>query len=221
MFISWQSSAWAETGNWRIDHLLAHSPASPGPTHSVASAKPSGREGASGRFSLVVLRLAGSTHRIATPQSHAQAQPQRRAACGVDATAPERYAPAQIVAALLGVLGARSQDAQPADAVCPHCGHVMPRDRNSALVVLIDAHAAQQIPFRDTPGTGVAARPKPRPRQRAKSKSLAHETPSTAPCIERRESSSSTPRSWYIDASQERGRPFVQRTASASAELIR
>jgi len=36
--------------------------------------------------------------------------------------------------------------------VCPHCGHRAPRDRNSAQVVLIDAH---------TPGTGVAARPKP------------------------------------------------------------
>ena len=31
----------------------------------------------------------------------------------------------------------------------------MPRDQNSALVVLIDAHAVQQIPLRDTPGTGV------------------------------------------------------------------
>ena len=52
--------------------------------------------------------------------------------------------------------------------VCPHCGHVMPRDQNSALVVLIDA---------DTPGTGVAARPKPLPRQRGKSKSVTRETP--------------------------------------------
>ncbi|WP_231480480.1 transposase [Thiomonas sp. FB-Cd] len=64
--------------------------------------------------------------------------------------------------------------------VCPHCGHVMPRDRNSALVVLIDAHAAQEIPFRDTPGTGVAARPEPRPPQRGKSRSLTRETPATA-----------------------------------------
>ncbi|MDE2255469.1 MAG: transposase [Betaproteobacteria bacterium] len=72
---------------------------------------------------------------------------------------------------------------------CPHCGHVMQRDQNSALVVLIDAHAAQQIPVRDTPGTGVAARPKPLPRQRGKSRSLTRETPATTPCVERRESS--------------------------------
>lgn len=54
--------------------------------------------------------------------------------------------------------------------VCPHCGHTMQRDQNSALVVLIDAH---------TPGTGVAARPKPLARQRAKSKSVTRETPAT------------------------------------------
>lgn len=54
--------------------------------------------------------------------------------------------------------------------VCPHCGHVMQRDQNSASVVLIDAH---------TPGTGVAARPKPLPRQRGKSKSVTRETPTT------------------------------------------
>lgn len=53
---------------------------------------------------------------------------------------------------------------------CPHCGHTMQRDQNSALVVLIDAH---------TPGTGVAARPKPLARQRAKSKSVTRETPAT------------------------------------------
>lgn len=55
--------------------------------------------------------------------------------------------------------------------VCPHCGHIMQRDQNSALVVLIDAH---------TPGTGVAARPKPLARQRAKQKSLTRETPATS-----------------------------------------
>jgi putative transposase len=54
--------------------------------------------------------------------------------------------------------------------VCGHCGHTMQRDRNSALVVLIDAH---------TPGTGVAARPKPLAWKRAKSKSLTCETPAT------------------------------------------
>lgn len=53
---------------------------------------------------------------------------------------------------------------------CPCCGHVAPRDQNSASVVLIDAH---------TPGTGVAARPKPLARQRAKSTSLTRETPAT------------------------------------------
>ena len=62
--------------------------------------------------------------------------------------------------------------------VCPHCGHVMPRDRNSALVVLIDAIATQH-----TPGTGVAARPKPLPRQRGKSRSVTRETPATTPCV--------------------------------------
>lgn len=60
--------------------------------------------------------------------------------------------------------------------VCPHCGHTMQRDRNSATVVLIDALDTQ-----NTPGTGVAARPKPLPRQRGKSKSLTRETPTTAP----------------------------------------
>jgi putative transposase len=54
--------------------------------------------------------------------------------------------------------------------VCPPCGPTMPRDHNSALVVLIDAH---------TPGTGVAARPKPLARQRAKSKSVTRQTPAT------------------------------------------
>ena len=58
--------------------------------------------------------------------------------------------------------------------VCPHCGHVMQRDQNSAAVVLLDAFQTQ-----DTPGTGVAARPKPLPRQRGKSKSVTRETPTT------------------------------------------
>ncbi|WP_038168480.1 RNA-guided endonuclease TnpB family protein [Thiomonas sp. FB-Cd] len=62
--------------------------------------------------------------------------------------------------------------------VCPHCGHVMQRDQNSALVVLIDAFNTQ-----DTPGTGVAARPKPLPRQRGKSRSVTRETPATTPCV--------------------------------------
>ena len=64
---------------------------------------------------------------------------------------------------------------------CPHCGLTMQRDQNSASVVLIDAHAVQQIPLWDTPGTGVAARPKPLARQRAKSKSVTRETPATTP----------------------------------------
>ncbi len=56
--------------------------------------------------------------------------------------------------------------------VCPHCGHVMPRDRNSATVALIDALDTQH-----TPGTGVEAKPKPLPRQRGKSRSVTRETP--------------------------------------------
>ena len=60
---------------------------------------------------------------------------------------------------------------------CPHCGHVIPRDQNSALAVLIDAHNTQ-----DAPGTGVAARPKPLPRQRGKPRSLTRESPATTPC---------------------------------------
>ena len=62
--------------------------------------------------------------------------------------------------------------------VCPHCGHVMQRDHNSALVVLIDAFNTQH-----TPGTGVAARPRPLPRQRGKSRSVTRETPATTPCV--------------------------------------
>ena len=55
---------------------------------------------------------------------------------------------------------------------CPHCGHVAPRDKNSASVVLIDAL---------TPGTGVAARPKPlRAAKPRKSKSVTRETPTTS-----------------------------------------
>jgi len=48
--------------------------------------------------------------------------------------------------------------------------HTMPRDQNSASMVLIDAH---------TPGAGVATRPKPLARQLAKSKSMTRETPAT------------------------------------------
>jgi putative transposase len=55
---------------------------------------------------------------------------------------------------------------------CP-CGHTMPRDQNSALVALIDAH---------TPGTGVAARQKPlRAINARKPKSKTRETPTAAP----------------------------------------
>lgn len=56
--------------------------------------------------------------------------------------------------------------------VCPHCGLTMPRDQNSALVVLIDAH---------TPGTGVAARQKPLAAKAAKPKSKTREPPATTP----------------------------------------
>jgi putative transposase len=57
---------------------------------------------------------------------------------------------------------------------CPHCGHTMPRDQNSALVVLIDAH---------TPGTGVAARPKPLAAKATKPRSKTRETPATTQSV--------------------------------------
>jgi len=53
----------------------------------------------------------------------------------------------------------------------------MPRDQNSALVVLIDALQEVALGHAHTPGTGVAARWKPLARQRAKSKSLTREPP--------------------------------------------
>lgn len=53
---------------------------------------------------------------------------------------------------------------------CPHCGRVVPRDQNSAQVVLIDA-------LSDTPGTGVAARSEPLAQQCAKQRSKTRETP--------------------------------------------
>lgn len=60
--------------------------------------------------------------------------------------------------------------------VCQHCGHTMPRDQNSAAVVLIDAYT---IPEKDTTGTVVAARRKPLARQRARPRSKTRETPTT------------------------------------------
>lgn len=57
---------------------------------------------------------------------------------------------------------------------CPHCGCSLPRDQNSARVVLLDAWTPQ-----DTPGTGVAARLKPLPAQAVKPRSLTRETPTT------------------------------------------
>ena len=53
---------------------------------------------------------------------------------------------------------------------CSHCGHSAPRDKNSAAVVLIDAH---------TPGTGVTARLEPLASS-AKRRSTTRETPATA-----------------------------------------
>ena len=100
------------------------------------------------------------------------------------AAASEQHAPAQTVAAVLGVLGTRAQHARRAHACLPALRADMPRDRNSATVALIDALDTQ-----NTPGTGVAARPKPLPRQRGKSRSVTRETPTTTPCVERRESS--------------------------------
>lgn len=57
---------------------------------------------------------------------------------------------------------------------CPHCGRVVPRDQNSAQVVLIDA-------LSDTPGTGVAARSEPLAPYRAKQRSKTRETPAKRP----------------------------------------
>ena len=54
---------------------------------------------------------------------------------------------------------------------CPHCGATMPRDQNSALVVLIDAY---------TPGPGVAARQKPLAANAAKPRSKTRETLATS-----------------------------------------
>jgi putative transposase len=60
--------------------------------------------------------------------------------------------------------------------VCQHCGHTMPRDQNSAAVVLIDAHTTFE---QDMAGTVVAARSKPLARQRVKLRSKTRETPTT------------------------------------------
>ena len=57
---------------------------------------------------------------------------------------------------------------------CPHCGCSLPRDQNSARVVLLDAWTPQ-----DTPGTGVAARLKPLTAQAVKPRSTTRETPTT------------------------------------------
>jgi len=58
---------------------------------------------------------------------------------------------------------------------CPHCGHAVPRDQNSAQVVLINT-----LEQWNTPGTGVAARSKPLPAARPrKSKSATRETHAT------------------------------------------
>lgn len=58
--------------------------------------------------------------------------------------------------------------------LCPHCGCSLPRDQNSARVVLLDAWTPEH-----TPGTGVAARLKPLPAQVAKLRSKTRETPTT------------------------------------------
>ncbi|MBA1305886.1 RNA-guided endonuclease InsQ/TnpB family protein [Stutzerimonas stutzeri] len=54
------------------------------------------------------------------------------------------------------------------------CGCVLPRDQNSARVVLLDAWTPK-----DTPGTGVAARQEPLPAQAGKQPSATRETPTT------------------------------------------
>ena len=54
------------------------------------------------------------------------------------------------------------------------CGCVLPRDQNSARVVLLDAWTPK-----DTPGTGVTARPKPLLAKAGKPQSVTRETPTT------------------------------------------
>ncbi|HEK1308666.1 TPA: transposase [Pseudomonas aeruginosa] len=56
--------------------------------------------------------------------------------------------------------------------VCPHCGCSLPRDQNSARVVLYDAWSPH-----DSPGTGEAARLEPLAADTAKQKSLTREPP--------------------------------------------
>lgn len=56
--------------------------------------------------------------------------------------------------------------------LCPHCGHIAPRDANSAQVVLLDA-------LGHTAGTVVAARLEPLAEQSAKQRSKTRETPAT------------------------------------------
>lgn len=59
------------------------------------------------------------------------------------------------------------------------CGCELPRDQNSARVVLLDAWTPK-----DTPGTGVTARQKPLPATAGKPKTLTRETPTTtAPAV--------------------------------------
>ncbi|WP_372997288.1 RNA-guided endonuclease InsQ/TnpB family protein [Marinobacter sp.] len=58
---------------------------------------------------------------------------------------------------------------------CPSCGLSMPRDQNSARVVLYDAWTPN-----NSPGTGEAARAKPLATTVAKSNSVTRETPTTA-----------------------------------------
>jgi len=59
--------------------------------------------------------------------------------------------------------------------LCPECGLSLPRDQNSALVVLYDAWVHHPLP-----GTGEAARAKPLAATAAKSNSMTRETPTTA-----------------------------------------
>lgn len=67
------------------------------------------------------------------------------------------------------------------------CGHEMPRDQNSAVVVLLDAlecipgNAAMSQAQFTRPGRGVAARSKPLPGQPGKPRSTTRETPTRTP----------------------------------------
>ncbi|WP_369792779.1 hypothetical protein [Thiomonas sp. FB-Cd] len=64
-----------------LEHMPAHSPSSPGPTHSVAQAKPSGQEGIKRAVFACCSSPCWIKYQYATAQRHAQAVSQCRASC--------------------------------------------------------------------------------------------------------------------------------------------